>query len=459
MRRWKLVPILLATVALTACFHDDDDPVIVQEPAPAPATFELQVLHAAPDAPPVNVFVDGAEVLSNVDYKSGSGRFELDAGVIEIQVDGILPGGNGAVIGPFDLTFDPDLIYTVVAVGQVAAGSNTPLEGFVFNQPREAVSASSARLAVLHGAPLAPGVDVFVTAPGADLTASAPVGSFEYMGTLGPTEVAAGDYQIRVTLAGDAQAVVYDSGTVTLNDGDDLFLAAVENTATGASPISLVALNGSGSLELADAATPAALRVVHAASDAPAVDVLADGTTLVNGLEFPQVTPFLEVPPANYLVEVEPTSPVPVDPVITANLTLDAGTKYTALAIGTLANDTLDALVAADDPRPVSAYAKVRIIHAAEAAQLVDVYVTAVGADINNESPTIADFAFLDNTGFLTLPAGEYDVSVTPAGTKDVAIFATIGVANGGVYTAIARDPSPMETELGLILADDFVAP
>ncbi len=449
---------LLATATLSACFHDDDDPVIVEEPAP-PGTFALQVLHGSPDAPPVNVLVNGAEALADIDYKVGSGRTELEAGVVSIQVDGILPGGDAAVIGPIDLTFDADKIYTVVAIGQVAAGSNAPLEGFVFNQPREAVSASSARLAVMHAAPLAPAVDVYVTAPDADLAASAPVGSFEYKGTLGPTEVTAGDYQIRVTLAGDPMTVVYDSGTVTLNDGDDLFVAAVENTTTGASPISLVALTGSGSVEIADIARPAALRVVHAASDAPAVDVLADGNILVTGLEFPNVTPFLEVPAATYLVEVEPTSPVPVDPVITANLTLEAGTKYTALAVGTLGNGTLDARVAADDPRPVSAYAKVRIIHAAEAAPLVDVYVTAVGADINNEGPAVSDFAFLDNTGFLTLPAGDYDVSVTPAGTKDIAIFATISIADGGVYTAIARDPLPMQAELGLILADDFVSP
>ncbi|MDX1518214.1 MAG: DUF4397 domain-containing protein, partial [Woeseiaceae bacterium] len=286
--------LLLAAFAVTVAACDSsDDPVT--NSAPFPPTASLQVLHASSDAPAVNVVVNGNALLSGVDYKQGSARLQLEPGTYSVQVDGITPGGDVTVIGPVDLTFDVDTVYTVAAVGKVGDGT---IEAVVLNQPRTAVAAGSARAFVLHGASEAPTVDVYVTTPGADLTAAAPLGSFSYKESLGPVEVAAGDYQIRVTLAGDPTAVVYDTGTITLNDGDDLLLSAINNTDAAnttlmqASPISLAVLTGAGTAEILDASTPARLRVVHASADAPNVDVIVDdAVTLVSDLAFPDATP------------------------------------------------------------------------------------------------------------------------------------------------------------------------
>ncbi len=419
---------------------------------PAPAVTKVQVLHGSPDAPAVNVLVDGSEVLSGVDYKVGSGQLSLDEGTYSIQVDGILPGGNVPVIGPVDLTFDGDTIYTIAAVNNVSA-----IEPVIISQPDTPVGAGAARLFVLHGSAAAPQVDVFVTTPGADLTANAPVGSFSFKETIGPAEVAAGDYQVRVTLAGDPATVVYDSGTVTLNDGDDLTLAALPNTKGGANAVNLVALTGAGSAELLDAATPAKLQVVHASPDAPAVDIRVNGDVLVPGLAFPDATGFLDVPADTYSVSVTVAGNPGAIAIGPVDLTLEAGNRYSVLAVGELA--AIEPLVLADDPRSVLTNAKVRIVHASPTAADVDIYVTAVGADINAEMPTLENIPFKANTGFLSLPAGDYDVTVTPTGTKTAAIGpATISIADGGIYTAIARDPLPGQATLGLIALDDFAA-
>ena len=450
---------LLAAFAMTVAACDSsDDPAV--NSAPLPPTTSVQVLHASSDAPAVNVRVNGNEVLSGVDYKQGSPRLLLDPGTYSIQVDGITPGGDVTVIGPVDLTFDVDTVYTVAAVGKVGDGT---IEAVVLNQPRTEVAAGSARAFVLHGASDAPAVDVYVTTPGADLATTAPLGSFSYKESLGPVEVAAGDYQIRVTLAGDPTAVVYDTGTLTLNDGDDLLLSAVNNTAgentnvMQASPISLAILTGSGSAELLDAATPARLRVVHASADAPNVDVIVDdAVTLVSDLAFPDATPFVPVDPATYNVKVTATGNASAV-VIDADLTLDAGTTYDVLAVNELA--AIEPLVLTDDYRSVITEAKVRIIHASPTAQDVDIYVTEQGADITNLEPTLAGVPFKANTGFLSLAAGAYDVTVTPAGSKTPAIGpAPIGINAGGIYTAIARDAVGGGAPLNLILLDDFIA-
>jgi hypothetical protein len=453
-----LVPLalLLGALSLSGCnSSSSDDAAPGPDPTPEPdLTSELRVLHASPDAPKVNVLAGGEAVLEGVDYKTGSGYLTVPAGTLTVAVDGILPGDDTAtVIGPVDLDLESGTQYTVVAFGEVAA-----IEPLVVTVPVATLASTETRVQVLHAAPAAPEVDVFVVEPGtSDPTGLAPLGTFDQKETLGPITVPAGEYRILVTLAG-ATGVVFDSGPVTLPGGADLLLTAVNNTTTGDSPISLVAMDGAGSFEILDTNTPANVRVVHASPDAPAVDVVVNDdfiNPLVPGLAFPEATGYVAPPPGDYNIKVAPTGTS--NAVIDADVTLDAGERYTVIAVGLVSDLSIEPLVLVDDPRPVATEARVRLVHASTLAAEVDIYVTAQGASLDASTPAFTAVPFKGDTGYVSLPAGTYDVSVTPTGSTTPAIGPiTLNLQAGGIYGAIARDSAGPALPLDLITLDDL---
>lgn len=450
MRKTKILLTAMLATSLAAC-GDSDGPPTVPDPVPQ---SKLRVIHASPDAPAVNVNGNGLLLATGLDYAQGTRLFDIPAGTATLRVDAQLPGNTtSTVIGPAALTLTANTDYTALAVGRTAS-----IEPLVISQPSTAVPTGQIRLRVVHAAPAAPSVDVYLTAPGADLALSSPAGTLAFKQALGPVEVVAGSYQVRITAAGNRSAVVFDSGTLPLAAGSNLLVAALENTDTGTSPVKLLVHDGTSGSIVRNAGTPAALRVVHASPNAPAVDVVANnnfGAPLVSNLAFPQATGFLNVPPATYNVKVTATGTTTA--VINADLPLQAAVKYTVLAVNRLAS--IEPLIATDDARRIITASKVRIIHASPTAAAVDIYVTAPGASIASISPTLANVAFKANTGFLQLAPGSYSVTVTPAGSKTAAIGpANITVNAGGVYTVVARDPLPGATALGLILLDDFTS-
>jgi hypothetical protein len=443
-----LTALLASTLLLAACDNDND----ITPPAAEP-TARVRVLHASPDAPNVNVVAGTANLVTNLAFKAATPFQTVAAGTVSVRVNGIVPGGTPTVIGPVDLTLQRDTSYSVIAIGNVAA-----IQPLVIADADAAPAAGNVRVRVVHAAPNAPAVDVYITAPTALLTQSVAIGPLAFGQHATPISAPAGDYRIRVTPAGNANTVVFDSGTIALASGADLLAVAVQNTGPGSAPVSLVVSTGASSFEILDSATPAQLRVIHASPDAPAVDVVVNdnfSAPVLEDVPFPAVSGYLTVPPGTYNVKVTAANN-PGAIVIDANVTLDAGKRYSVYATGLLASIAPYVLV--DDNRSVATAAKVRIVHTAPSAGRVDIYVTAPGAGIATATPAFSNVPFRAETGYVNLAGGNYDVTVTPTGTKTPAIGpASITVADGSVYTAAARDAVGGSSPFGLILLDNFV--
>jgi trimeric autotransporter adhesin len=456
MKRFRAIltkGLIISSLALglVGCNSDSDDEVI---PEPI-AKSNIRIVHAVYDAPTVNVFVNDQLFagLENVDYQGASPWVEVDSSSYAVRVQANLPGDNADVISE-TVMLSADMNYNVIAVGSVADSSIEPL---VVSNPAAAIGSGNVRLQVVHAASTAPTVDVYVTAPMADIDAEQPLATAAFKDYTGQVEVAAGDYQIRLTPAG-SKTVVYDSGTVSLAAGADLLVMATTNTGTGSSPVSLLASDGTDSFILWDVNSKANVRVVHAVSDAPAVDVIANNAlTLFDGVAFPDITGYAAVDAGTYLIDVAVDSDNSVVAIDDAEITVENGKFYTAFANSDLATIGLDLVT--DMPRPVATAAKVRIFHASPDAGNVDIYVTADG-DVANVDPTFASIPFttpmLTETGYVELAAGDYFVTVTEAGTKTAAIeTGMLSLAANKVYTAIAIDSENGPT----LLTADGLAP
>lgn len=202
-----------------------------------------------------------------------------------------------------------------------------------------------------------------------------------------------------------------------------------------------VALRSIIALLLALALVPAAfaqsgtakVRVLHASPDAPAVDVFVNGDRALTNVPFFTASDYLDLPAGTYRIQVAPTGEPASAAVIDANATIAAGKAYTIAATGLVA--AIQPTVIEDDlSAPASGNAKVRVYHFSPDAPAVDVKLA--GGDT-----LISGLAFPDASDYLEVPAGSYDLQVTPAGASAVVIdLPGTAVEAGKIYSVFATN-------------------
>ncbi|MDQ3913506.1 MAG: DUF4397 domain-containing protein [Actinomycetota bacterium] len=201
--------------------------------------------------------------------------------------------------------------------------------------PAVAQGAPEAQVRVAHLSPDAPNVDVSVNGE--------PVAALQNVsyGTISPyLPLPAGSHRVTVYPAGDTSQPVIDT--------------PVDLTTGGAYTIGAVGLVSDGSLRAEayqDDLTPPAqgdakLRVVHAWSDAGPVDVVpAGGAPLVGGLQFPNASPYAQVPAGTYTLNVNAAG-TNTRAISVPNATVASGGVYSAFAVGTASAGTLNVILA-----------------------------------------------------------------------------------------------------------------
>jgi hypothetical protein len=187
----------LALVAINmfavSCSDDDETNPIGSS---TPQTAEVLIVHASPDAPGVDIFVDNqGPAVSNLTFPTNTGYVALNAGTRNVKVN--VTSTTTTVINA-DLNLDPNGAYTVFAIDSVAS-----IEPLVLADDLTAPAAGKAHVRFVHLSPDAPPVDIALANGGAVV-----FGNVAFKGFDGFTPLDAGTYDLEVRVAGTGTVVL-----------------------------------------------------------------------------------------------------------------------------------------------------------------------------------------------------------------------------------------------------------
>ncbi len=160
----------------------------------AAGTANVRVLHASPDAPAVDVYLDDdiVDALTNVPFGAISDYLKVPAGAHNIKV--YATGTTSAPVIDADVTLGAGKAYTVAATGAVADIKAQVLQ----DDPKPATS--TAKVRVVHFSADAPAVDI---APAGSAVDEAVVKNLAYPDATGYLSLPGGTYDLEVRLAGE----------------------------------------------------------------------------------------------------------------------------------------------------------------------------------------------------------------------------------------------------------------
>ena len=191
---WFVVALAAAVLLATPSFAETE------------GEAQVRVAHLSPDAPNVDVYVDGEPLpgLRNVAYGTVSSYLPLRAGTHDVKL--YASGNSSRPLLEAELDLRDGVVYTVAAVG--LAGDDS-LQAQVYEDEDSLPAKNDAMLRVIHASPDVAAVDIgpenqddlftHLGFPNATKYAKVPAGTYPLEGTLAGTNQEA--FQVEATLA------------------------------------------------------------------------------------------------------------------------------------------------------------------------------------------------------------------------------------------------------------------
>jgi hypothetical protein len=383
----------------------------------------VRVVHASPDAPAVDVLVDGQPIAQNLGLGTATSYAPMSPGDHRAQI--VPTNGDGPIIDQI-VTFEGWTSYILAIVGQLA---NVQLQANAVDV--SPTDPGQARLRLVNAIPNSPTISLGV-AGSQDMLANAVAfpNASRYM-TLGT-----GTYDLEVDNADSGETLstiagfsfepgrVYDLYAVA---GDDRQIQLLPLVTPVAVPCSQTL--GSGT------PTDSCLRVIHAAPDAGPVDVYIGQSPIAQNLNFGNASNFAVVPSGQQQLRVAPAGAPYGKTVIdlTQELTVgDAG----QITITGLSGD-LQASIVGVDLRPLPAnQSRVRVVHASPDLEAIDV-------SLADGSVPFAAIDYGTQSGYVVFDAGAYSFQLRENGSNTLLLTAgDVQIKPGIVYDIVVMGES-----------------
>jgi len=369
---------------------------------PAPGA-RAQIVHNAGEAPVVDIYINDDLLLDDFSYRTATPFVDVPTNTT-LTVGVAPPTSTSAsdAIATFDVMFEDGEKYIIVAEGLLSGNPGFTLN--VYDEAQEeAEEDDEFDLLIHHGSPDAPAVDVVARGVGT-LAGDISFGEFEGYLDVDPTS-----YNIDLKPAGTNDVVAAYVADLTGLEGVAAMVFASGGLATTEHDFGLFAVLPDGTVIRLPEAELARLQVIHN-SPGVNVDVYVNGSLLLEKFVFRTATPYIDVPSGVLLdIAVAPSGSNSADDAV-ANfpVTLENGATYVAIANGIVGGnpgfnlELFDMGLETVDDDNVG----ILFFHGSPDAPTVDVL---TGGNILIDDASYTDFA-----GYLEVPAGSYDLAITP---------------------------------------------
>ncbi|MBD3223289.1 MAG: DUF4397 domain-containing protein, partial [Caldithrix sp.] len=444
----------------------------------AQSTARLQVIHNAADpaAEMVDVYLNNDLLLDDFEFRTATSYIDAPAG--ETITIGVAPTSSNSVgdtIASFEFNLTAGEKYVAIANGMLTPddftanpdGKSIAFDIYARGDMRESgMESDQVDFVVFHGATDAPTVDVIARdvativddAAYSDFTDYISVPADQYYLDVTPgndNETIVGTFDADLSGLGGGAAVVFASGFLSPDEGQAAF--------------GLFAALPDGNVAEFPAVTTARLQVIHNAADPAAemVDIYLNDGLLLDDFEFRAATPYIDAPAnQDITISVAPSSSASVEDAIAAfDFNLMAAEKYVAVANGVL---TPEDFAANPDERSIAfdIYARGDMRESGMESDQVDFVVFHGATDaptvdvIARDVATIVDdAAYSDFTDYISVPADQYYLDVTPGNDNETIVGtfdADLSGLGGGAAVVFASgflSPDEGQAAFGLFAA------
>jgi hypothetical protein len=221
-RRIFLMALLCTMFAAAGCSGGSGNPYVAfptPTPSPTPVATpnptgngRVRVVHISPDAPNLDVAMQGNIVTRNLPYAGATGYVTIPAGECIVRLEA---AGTNTAIFTTNIAVIAETDRTVYAVGRAAN-----IQAVVRTDNNAPLPADRARLRLVHGASGLGNIDVYVTGPDDDISTGPPTAAnLAFRATTSDVEIPSGAYRVRVTPVGFREPILIDTGTQTITSG------------------------------------------------------------------------------------------------------------------------------------------------------------------------------------------------------------------------------------------------
>ena len=387
---------------------------------------------------------------STLDFKTGSVfTYDEDTYTFNVETHNVVTGAPERILS-FPQKVVASNIYTFVIYDK-----GTSIDRVVLEAPAIPANATDTQVDVLNAANGQPAMDFYLAPSGTSIVGTTPLGTLAFVQQVAPRRMAAGDYEITVTAAGNPSNVLLKSPSFNLPAGKSTSFVIAAEDGVSNNPISVVAM-GDVASGLFNTNAPASLRVINAAADQAPRDVAVDSQfspPVLPAVPFATETAYAAVPPSPTLkFNVTPAGNPGVLEIDTILPTASTA-QYTVLIGG--AAGALSQVSFIDDRRRISTVGMMQFYDAAPQISLIDFYVVPPGTDLATVLP-YSTLSAPNGSAQLPLIPGTYDLILLQSGTTTVVAGPIpITISAGGLYGVLATN-NANGVSADVTLLDDF---